>query len=320
MSHLYPKLRIMVTVRGDDVKGQVSFQKQNQINIILNNQTENNQSMESTFCASFDIIETTFADIIGLDRLKEEIKEMYAAVLINQERERLGLKIEKQARHMLFKGNPGTGKTTIARQLAYLFREMRILSKGHFIEADRADLVGEYIGHTAKKTKELVAKSLGGILFIDEAYALARGGEKDFGKEAIDTLVKQMEDHHDQFILILAGYPDEMDYFLSVNPGLRSRFPFILTFDDYSVDQLIEIANKMAQARDYRLSQEAIWKLRSNIAKQIKSNSNHAFANGRFVRNIIEKSIRKQAVRLVNRQHYTVEELMILTAKDIMIE
>src|SRR5690625_3880907 len=139
---------------------------------------------------------------------------------------------------MLFKGNPGTGKTTVARKLAKMYFDMNILSKGHFIEAERADLVGEYIGQTAQKTRALIQKSMGGILFIDEAYSLARGGEKDFGKEAIDTLVKHMEDNHNDFVLILAGYPHEMERFLSLNPGLKSRFPFILDFQNYDVDQL----------------------------------------------------------------------------------
>src|SRR5699024_3395129 len=157
--------------------------------------------------------------------------------LVNQKRKEFGLKANKQVLHMLFKGNPGTGKTTVARRLATLLHELDVLSKGHFIEAERADLVGEYIGQTAQKTKKLIQKARGGVLFIDEAYSLARGGDKDFGREAIDCLVKYMEDYHDELIVILAGYPDEMDYFLQLNPGLTSRFPFIINFSNYSPDQ-----------------------------------------------------------------------------------
>ncbi|GJM69287.1 hypothetical protein HMSSN036_15030 [Paenibacillus macerans] len=145
-------------------------------------------------------------------------------------RSEAGLLSGPQVYHMIFKGNPGTGKTTVARIVAKMFQRMGVLSKGHLIEVERADLVGEYIGHTAQKTRDLVKKALGGILFIDEAYSLARGGEKDFGKEAIDTLVKAMEDQKNQFILILAGYSDEMDFFLSTNPGLPSRFPIQMDF------------------------------------------------------------------------------------------
>lgn len=302
------------------MESQISFQKQNQINIILNDQKNDSKKTSSIENSPFRIVEDAFQDIIGMDKLKENVKEMYANVLINREREKVALKTDQQVWHMLFKGNPGTGKTTVARKLAQLFYELNVLSKGHFIEADRADLVGEYIGHTAKKTRGLVEKALGGILFIDEAYALARGGEKDFGKEAIDTLVKQMEDYHDQFILILAGYPDEMDYFLSMNPGLQSRFPFIMHFDNYTIDQLIEIAMHMVKERDYQLSSEAIWKLKSHLIKMQQHKSSQHFANARLVRNMVEKAIRYQAVRLLQKQRYSTNDLMLLTAKDIVVE
>src|SRR5699024_5129172 len=175
---------------------------------------------------------------------------------------------------------PGTGKTTVARELATLYRKLHILPKGHFIEAERADLVGEYIGQTAQKTRSLVQKALGGILFIDEAYSLARGGHKDFGREAIDTLVKQMEDYSDQFALILAGYEKEMKYFLQLNPGLRSRFPFHLSFPDYSVNELIEIANQLASDMQYTFDKEALRKLRNKL-EIVQFQKDEHFANGR---------------------------------------
>ena len=158
---------------------------------------------------------------------------------------------------MVFSGNPGTGKTTVARIMSRLLKEMGILSKGHLVEVERADLVGEYIGHTAQKTREHVKRALGGILFIDEAYSLARGGEKDFGKEAIDTLVKSMEDHREEFVLILAGYSLEMERFLRSNPGLPSRFPIHLTFPDFTIEELMEIADRMLKKRQYRFSRSA---------------------------------------------------------------
>src|SRR5690625_1822748 len=186
-----------------------------------------------------------------MEKLKRTIKEIYATIVINEKRKQVGLTCSTQVLHMLFKGNPGTGKTTVARKLAKMYFDMNILSKGHFIEAERADLVGEYIGQTAQKTRALIQKSMGGILFIDEAYSLARGGEKDFGKEAIDTLVKHMEDNHNDFVLILTINTNEIARFVYLNPGLKSRFPFILDFEDYNVDELMEIARNMIAEREY---------------------------------------------------------------------
>lgn len=239
--------------------------------------------------------------MIGLESVKELVFEIYALLQIARHRAEAGLQSESHVYHMIFKGNPGTGKTTVARLLAKLFQAMGLLSKGHFIEVERADLVGEYIGHTAQKTRDLVKKALGGVLFIDEAYSLARGGEKDFGKEAIDTLVKAMEDYKNQFVLILAGYTMEIDFFLMANPGLPSRFPIQMEFPDYSLDQLIQIAEGMAKDRDYALLPQAIFKLRQMIAQE-RSDSPYHFSNARFVRNALERAIRNQAVRLLQ-QH-----------------
>ncbi|MCY0907490.1 MAG: AAA family ATPase, partial [Sulfobacillus thermotolerans] len=172
-------------------------------------------------------------DLVGLHDVKKMVHEIRAYVEVQQRRVEVGLASEPQALHMVFSGAPGTGKTTVARILGRLFQALEVLSKGHMLEVERADLVGEYIGHTAQKTRDVVKRALGGVLFVDEAYSLARGGEKDFGKEAIDTLVKAMEDHRGEFVLILAGYSEEMAWFLSMNPGLLSRFPLHLHFPDY---------------------------------------------------------------------------------------
>ncbi|MEH7109927.1 AAA family ATPase, partial [Bacillus sp. JJ1764] len=226
----------------------------------------------------------------------------------------------KQALHMMFKGNPGTGKTTVARLIGKLFQKMNVLSKGHLIEAERADLVGEYIGHTAQKTRDLVKKAQGGILFIDEAYSLGRGGEKDFGKEAIDTLVKHMEDKQHEFILILAGYSREMDYFLTLNPGLHSRFPLVIDFPDYNIDQLMEIGGKMLVEREYALSHEAEKKLKDHLNWVKAVLSPTSFSNGRYVRNVIEKSIRTQAMRLLMINTYDRHELMTIRSNDLVFD
>lgn len=265
-------------------------------------------------------VEDELGALVGMAEMKRMIKEIYAWIYVNKKREEFGLKAKKQALHMMFKGNPGTGKTTVARLIGKLFNKMNVLSKGHLIEAERADLVGEYIGHTAQKTRDLVKRANGGILFIDEAYSLGRGGEKDFGKEAIDTLVKHMEDKQHEFILILAGYSQEMEYFLTLNPGLHSRFPLVVDFPDYNIEQLLEIADLMLKEREYSLSHDAQRKLRDHLI-WIKTiiGDNH-FSNGRYVRNIIEKSIRSQAMRLLMQNTYDRHELMTLRSIDLVFE
>jgi len=230
------------------------------------------------------------------------------------------LKARKQALHMMFKGNPGTGKTTVARLIGKLFQKMNVLSKGHLIEAERADLVGEYIGHTAQKTRDLVKKAQGGILFIDEAYSLGRGGEKDFGKEAIDTLVKHMEDKQHEFILILAGYSREMEHFLTLNPGLHSRFPLVIDFPDYNIEQLMDIAGRMLNEREYTFSHEAEKKLKDHLIWVKAVLNPNSFSNGRYVRNVIEKSVRAQAMRLLMLNSYDKHELMTLRSNDLIFE
>ncbi|WP_423801795.1 stage V sporulation protein K [Neobacillus sp. SAB-20_R2A] len=265
-------------------------------------------------------IEEELGALVGMEEMKRTIKEIYAWIYVNKKREEMGLKAKKQALHMMFKGNPGTGKTTVARLIGKLFQKMNVLTKGHLIEAERADLVGEYIGHTAQKTRDLVKKAHGGILFIDEAYSLGRGGEKDFGKEAIDTLVKHMEDKQHEFVLILAGYSREMDYFLSLNPGLHSRFPLVIDFPDYNIGQLMQIGAKMLVEREYSLSHEAEKKIKDHLiwVKSVLS-PNH-FSNGRYVRNIIEKSIRAQAMRLLLQNSYDRHELMTIRSNDLVFD
>lgn len=256
--------------------------------------------------------------LIGLATVKKLIRELQAYVEIQKRRTREKLSAEPLVLHMIFRGNPGTGKTTVARLVGKLLKEMEVLQKGHVIECERADLVGEYIGHTAQKTRDQVKKALGGVLFIDEAYSLARGGEKDFGKEAIDALVKAMEDNKNNLILILAGYRNEMEWFLQTNPGLRSRFPIHIDFPDYTVDELIAIGESMLKDREYELTSEARDSLRFILQGVLNS---HPYAgNARLVRNIVEQTIRKQAVRLFQKPTSSREELIQVLSCDLSFD
>ena len=268
---------------------------------------------------SLDDVLGELESLIGLTRIKRLVRELQAFIHIQKRRENERLATEPLVLHMIFKGNPGTGKTTVARLLGKIFRIMGVLPKGHLVELERADLVGEYIGHTAQKTREQIKRAQGGILFIDEAYSLARGGEKDFGKEAIDAMVKAMEDHKDNLIVILAGYRVEMNDFLKVNPGLRSRFPIIFDFDDYSIEELLKIAQHMLDRRQYRLSKESEAKLAATLSQRLYKDREN-FGNARLVRNLIERGIRKQAVRLFEKDRSSREELMLILPEDIKEE
>ncbi len=254
--------------------------------------------------------------MVGLDEVKKLVRELVAFSIVQRKRAEQSLKAQPVTMHMVMTGNPGTGKTTVARILGKIYRELGILAKGHLVEVERADLVGEYIGHTAQKTREQVKKAMGGILFIDEAYTLAQGGSRDFGRESIATLVKAMEDYRDELAVILAGYRDEMSSFLRSNPGLRSRFPIQVEFPDYTSEELFEIALNMFADREYVVSVRARWKLKYLLDRcYIKGQS--ASGNARLVRNLVEKSIRLQALRLGSRTVVTRQELMTVESEDL---
>lgn len=257
--------------------------------------------------------------MVGLEKIKIFVKEIYAYIEIQKKRKDEQLLTDSLVMHMIFKGNPGTGKTTVARLLGKIFLEMGVLEKGHLIEVERADLVGEYIGHTAVKVRDHIRKAMGGILFIDEAYSLARGGEKDFGKEAIDALVKGMEDYKENLVLILAGYHDEMEIFLKSNPGLKSRFPIHIDFPDYELDDLLRIGDLMVEKREYRLSMSAKAKLAKIVTKK-RMEDRVLSGNARLVRNIIERAIRKQAVRLQKVSALSKDDLITIRSEDITDE
>lgn len=304
-----------------EMNTQIRQQETGKINIILQDNRQIEHPSRIAMGSNHDalqLIDHVFSSFTGLTALKARIKEMYATQLMEVRRKELGLAAPKQVLHMVFQGNPGTGKTTVARQLAAFLPRLNILSKGQFIEAERADIVGEYIGQTAQKTKNLVQNALGGVLFIDEAYALARGGDKDFGREAIDTLVKQMEDHHHDFMLILAGYPYEMQQFLHLNPGLKSRFAFHISFEDYTAEELLQIALQMVKEKDYQFSDQALVKLNRHFELvQIRKPSH--FANGRYVRNLVEQAIRRQSMRLLYVHSFTADDLLTIRSNDLKL-
>lgn len=254
--------------------------------------------------------------LVGLLPVKSFLKKLEGQIKINNERKKLELVVPPQTLNMIFGGNPGTGKTTVARFVSELLYNMGVITKNVFVEVDRTKLVAGYIGQTSKQTEQIVMSALGGVLFIDEAYTLSEGGENDFGKEAINTLLKMMEDYRDQLIVIIAGYSNEIDKFLEVNPGLQSRFSERIDFPDYTVDELLYIADGILKKSDYTISVEAKEKMRTLF--QHAKNDGH-FGNARYVRNIIEKSLRNQAERLSFTRHnfYNRSILMEITEDDI---
>ncbi len=253
--------------------------------------------------------------LVGLQSVKKVVREIQAFALVQKYRQTLQLASEPMVLHTIFIGNPGTGKTTVARLLSKMLKEMGILQKGHTVEVERADLVAQYIGQTAQKTREVIKQAQGGLLFIDEAYSLARGGERDFGREAIDTLVKAMEDYRDSFVVVLAGYPTPMNCFLASNPGLRSRFPLSIDFPDYTDIELYKIALSMFEKREYTLTAAAQQELIRQI-RRLRQGDPAAFGNARAVRNLVEQVIRRQAVRLVGKRELTKGELTVISPVD----
>jgi probable Rubsico expression protein CbbX len=256
-------------------------------------------------------------DLVGLVPVKQRIRDIAALLVIDKLRLNLGLQAESPSLHMCFTGNPGTGKTTVAMRMAEILHRLGYVRKGHLVAVTRDDLVGQYIGHTAPKTKEVLKKAMGGVLFIDEAYYLYKPeNERDYGAESIEILLQVMENQRDDLVVILAGYKDRMDTFFQSNPGMSSRIAHHIDFPDYSVDELLQIAGKMLDGQHYRFGEGTRELMRAYLERRVKQPH---FANARSVRNALDRARLRQASRLFadRDRELTKDDLSTLTPEDL---
>jgi probable Rubsico expression protein CbbX len=266
------------------------------------------------------VIEQLDTELVGLAPVKARIREIAAFLVVSRARAAMGLEATTPSLHMCFTGNPGTGKTTVALRMAEILHRLGYVRKGHVVSVTRDDLVGQYIGHTAPKTKEVLKKAMGGVLFIDEAYYLYRPeNERDYGQEAIEILLQVMENHRDDLVVILAGYKDRMDTFFQSNPGMSSRIAHHIDFPDYGEGELSQIAGKMVEGMNYRLDAEAGQAMAEYI--HLRRQQPH-FANARSIRNALDRARLRQANRIfreamAGKASVTAEQLSTITAEDI---
>ena len=264
-------------------------------------------------------VEEVLADLdtlIGLDQVKAEITRVADLTRVQVLRADRGLTVVEQSRHLVFSGNPGTGKTTVARLIAEIYRSLGVVERGHLVEVDRSGLVAGFVGQTATKVVEAFDRADGGVLLIDEAYSLVRGSESDFGREAIDTIVKLVEDRRDRVAVIMAGYPDEMADLVAANPGLQSRFPRTIHFPDYTTEEIVAIFEMQCDRGGYRADDGALTALRTHLDALPR---HRGFGNGRVARNLFEAAVAHHASRVVDVESPTDDELSTLTAADIPV-
>ena len=280
-------------------------------------QVETKQEKKATFDeAKFNEAMDKLNGLIGLNRVKQEVSQWVDLVRVMQMRRERGLATPDKTCHLVFKGNPGTGKTTVARLMADICHALGFLSKGHLVETDANGMLAGYVGQTGDKTLQLINEAYGGVLFIDEAYSVVNEGNKQFGQAAIDTLTKAMEDKRDDLIVIVAGYDKPMDHFLATNEGLASRFSSELHFDDYNADELYAIFNRNCAQAQYVLSPEAQVILKKYI-NYLYAHRDEKFGNAREMRKLFEKIVERQASRVVRIANPTVEQLQTITADDL---
>lgn len=254
-------------------------------------------------------------ELIGLSSVKQELESLRNLIKIQKMRAEKGLPNTNMSYHMVFTGNPGTGKTTVARIVAGIYKEIGILRKGHLIETDRSGLVAEYVGQTAPKTNAKIDEAMDGVLFIDEAYTLVGEGN-DFGAEAIATLLKRMEDNRNRLVVILAGYTNEIKEFIESNPGLQSRFNRYIQFEDYNADELVQILKNLLKKSHYKIKREAFEWISEYISSKVLAKDEN-FGNARFIRNTFEKMVQYQADRLARQNNISNDDLMIITIDDV---
>ena len=264
----------------------------------------------------FDELMAQLDSLVGLDDVKKDIKNLMNLVKVRRLRRENGLPIPPMSLHMVFMGNPGTGKTTVARIISGLYAAIGVLEKGQLIEVDRSGLVAGYVGQTALKTQEVIKSALGGVLFIDEAYSLASGGENDFGREAIETILKAMEDHRDELIVVVAGYDGPMEKFINSNPGLQSRFNKYFYFPDYNGEQLLYIFKGQCKKNGYALTEEAEAEAKA-MFEELYENRGENFGNGRDVRNVFEDTVVRQSNRVAALDAPTKDDLMQFLPEDL---
>lgn len=304
----------------EELEGRINTYMQKMHALSLENATEVSCGTETGIADDGKTLEELvdeFNALTGLQSVKNEINGLINLVKISKMRKERGMKETSISKHMVFTGNPGTGKTTVARLLSNIYNKLGVLSKGQLIEVDRSGLVAGYTGQTAIKTDKVIQEAMGGILFIDEAYTLTEDkGEGDFGQEAVDTILKAMEDNRDDLVVIVAGYPDLMDGFLNSNPGLKSRFNKFIEFEDYSKEELLSIFSNMCKSMDYRLCEKEQDLLLEKIQAMLDS-GNKSFANARTMRNLLEFAVMQQASRLILQENPSDEELQTIRFSDM---